>query len=79
MGCGSSTADSSSAHPRTPAEGTADRHGTHSPILARADNAKIVEVGDWGLRECRWENLDMVDHWRRFLHDPQRYLRYLDD
>lgn len=51
----------------------------HSPILARADNAKIVEVGDWGLRECRWENLEMVDHWRRFLHDPQRYLRYLDD
>ncbi len=52
---------------------------THSPILARADNAKIVEVGDWGLRESAWEDLDMVDHWRRFLHDPQRYLRYLDD
>jgi len=52
---------------------------THSPILARADNAKIFEVGEWGLRESAWEDLDMVDHWRRFLHDPQRYLRYLDD
>ena len=52
---------------------------THSPILARADNAKIFEVGEWGLSESAWEDLDMVDHWRRFLHDPQRYLRYLDD
>ncbi|UVI35697.1 AAA family ATPase [Brevibacterium spongiae] len=51
---------------------------THSPILARAEGAKIVEVGDWGLRESSWEDLDMVDYWRRFLHDPHRYLRYLD-
>jgi predicted ATPase len=51
---------------------------THSPILARAEDAKIVEVGDWGLRESTWDDLDMVDHWRRFLYDPQRYLRYFD-
>ncbi len=52
---------------------------THSPILARAEGAKLVEAGEWGLRESTWEDLDMVDHWRRFLDDPQRYLRYLDD
>ncbi|SMX98582.1 Predicted ATPase [Brevibacterium sp. 239c] len=52
---------------------------THSPVLAHAEGAKIVEVGEWGLRESTWDRLDMVDHWRRFLDDPQRYLRYFDD
>ncbi|WP_309132720.1 AAA family ATPase [Brevibacterium sp.] len=51
---------------------------THSPILASAEGAKLVEVGDWGLREESWESLDMVDHWRRFLADPRRYTRYFD-
>lgn len=52
---------------------------THSPVLARAEGAKLVEVGEWGLRESTWDHLDMVDHWRRFLDDPQRYLRHFDD
>ncbi|SDS61388.1 Predicted ATPase [Brevibacterium sandarakinum] len=51
---------------------------THSPVLARAEGAKLVEVGEWGLRESAWDRLDMVDHRRRFLHDPWRYLRYFD-
>ena len=52
---------------------------THSPVLARAEGAKLVEVGEWGLRESTWDRLDMVDQWRRFLQEPQRYLRYFDD
>lgn len=52
---------------------------THSPILARAEGAKLVEVGEWGLRESTWDRLDMVDHWRCFLNEPQRYLRHFDD
>ncbi|RBP62530.1 putative ATPase [Brevibacterium sanguinis] len=51
---------------------------THSPVLASAEGAKLVEVGEWGLREEEWERLDMVDHWRRFLTDPRRYTRYFD-
>ena len=52
---------------------------THSPVLASAEGAKLVEVGEWGLRESPWNRLDMVDHWRRFLHDPTRYTRHFED
>lgn len=52
---------------------------THSPILASAEGAKLVELGDWGIRESTWADLEMIDHWRRFLDDPRRYTRYFDD
>lgn len=52
---------------------------THSPILASAEGADLFEAGEWGLRESTWDRLEMVDHWRRFLTDPQRYTRYFDD
>lgn len=52
---------------------------THSPILASAEGAELLEVGEWGLRESSWERLEMVDHWRRFLTDPRRYTRCFDD
>lgn len=50
---------------------------THSPILARLDGARILEVGEWGLRESAWEDLELVQHWKRFLDAPERYLRHL--
>ncbi|WP_422936569.1 AAA family ATPase [Sinomonas sp. P47F7] len=50
---------------------------THSPILARLDGARILEVGDWGIRESAWEELDLVRHWKLFLDSPERYLRHL--
>ena len=52
---------------------------THSPVLAALPGARILEVGDWGLREVAWDDLDLVDHWRRFMEVPQSYLRHLGD
>lgn len=52
---------------------------THSPILASAAGARVVELGDWGIRESTWEDLEMVAHWRRFLDDPRRYTRFFDE
>lgn len=50
---------------------------THSPVLAAMPGARILEVGEWGLREAAWEDLDLVHHWRAYLAEPQRYLRHL--
>jgi predicted ATPase len=50
---------------------------THSPIIAATPGARILEVGDWGLRETRWEDLELVTHWREFLRTPDAYLRHL--
>ena len=52
---------------------------THSPVLAALPGARILEVGEWGLREAEWSDLDLVDHWRRFLATPEAYLRHLVD
>ena len=35
--------------------------------------------GAWGLRETAWEDLELVDHWRRYLAEPWAYLRHLQD
>jgi predicted ATPase len=52
---------------------------THSPLLASTPGADIVEVGDFGLRRAEWADLEIVDHWRRYLGDPAAYLRHLID
>lgn len=52
---------------------------THSPVLAAMPGATILEVGDWGLRRTTWEELELVQHWRRYLDDPRRYLRHVLD
>lgn len=52
---------------------------THSPIIAAVPGAHILELGDWGIRPARWNELDIVTAWRRFLTEPQSYLRYLLD
>ena len=52
---------------------------THSPVLASMPGAHILEVGPWGLREQAWEDLELVDHWKRYLDAPGRYLRHLID
>ncbi len=52
---------------------------THSPVLAALPGARILEVGDWGLRQAEWADLAIVDHWRRFLSTPEAYLRHLVD
>ena len=50
---------------------------THSPVLAALPGATLLEVGEWGMRETTWEELDLVWHWRRFLGTPEAYLRHL--
>lgn len=52
---------------------------THSPVLASLPGATILEVGDWGLRRTTWAELELVQHWRRYLDDPHRYLRHVID
>jgi predicted ATPase len=50
---------------------------THSPIIAAVPGASILELGDWGIRPARWEELHLVSAWRRFLTDPDSYFRHL--
>lgn len=50
---------------------------THSPLLASLPGATIYEVGDWGLREEKWADLELVRSWKMFLDAPTRYLRHL--
>ncbi len=52
---------------------------THSPLLAALPGAQILELGDHGIRTVPWHELELVDHWRRFLTQPDAYLRYLID
>ena len=48
---------------------------THSPILAATPDAEIIEIGEHGFRRAEWGELDLVDHWRRYLNNPAAYLR----
>jgi len=50
---------------------------THSPIVAAVPGASILELGDWGMRPTRWEELQLVGAWRRFLAEPASYFRHL--
>lgn len=50
---------------------------THSPILAATPGADIVELGEHGFRRSSWGDLDLVDHWRRYLAEPASYLRHV--
>lgn len=50
---------------------------THSPILASTPDADIIEASEHGLRRVAWKDLELVDHWRRYLDDPHFYLRHV--
>lgn len=52
---------------------------THSPILASFPGAKLIELDVEGFHETTWEQLAVVGDYRRFMSDPQRYLRYLTE
>ena len=52
---------------------------THSPVLAAMPGATILEVGEWGYRRTTWEELELVQHWKRYLDAPGRYLRHVLD
>lgn len=50
---------------------------THSPVVASLPGATVLELDGDGYHETRWEDLGVVDHHRRFLQSPERYLRHL--
>ncbi len=50
---------------------------THSPVLASVPGASLYELSDSGMHRARLEELAMVDHYRRYLDSPERYLRHL--
>lgn len=53
---------------------------THSPVLTALPGARILELGDHGIRTVGdWADLQLVDHWRRYLNDPNQYLRRVLD
>jgi predicted ATPase len=52
---------------------------THSPLIAATPNAHILEVGEWGLRERGWRDLELVQNWQDFLDDPHIFLRHVID
>ncbi|MDN5761065.1 MAG: AAA family ATPase [Microlunatus sp.] len=50
---------------------------THSPVLAAIPGAALLQLDDNGLTPITWEDLIVVDHYRRFLAAPTRYLRHV--
>lgn len=60
------------------AEGSQVVLSTHSPVLAALPGAQIFEVGEWGLRRCDYDDLELVRNQRSFLEAPDRYLRHLE-
>lgn len=52
---------------------------THSPVVASLPGATILELDEDGFHETAWDDLAVVDHHRRFLEGPGRYLRHVLD
>jgi len=49
---------------------------THSPLLTALPGAQILELSGDGIRRVAWAELELVDHWRRYLANPGLYLRH---
>jgi predicted ATPase len=63
---------------RLASEGAQVICATHSPVLSSLPGASILELSDdHGIRAVAWDELSIVDHWRRYLADPSAYLRHL--
>jgi predicted ATPase len=52
---------------------------SHSPILVATPGADIIEITEHGTRRTKWADLEIVDHWRRYLDNPDAYLRHIID
>jgi predicted ATPase len=50
---------------------------THSPIVCSLPGATILEIGDWGIRNAVWRDLEIVKNWQSYLSAPERYLRHI--
>jgi predicted ATPase len=61
------------------AEGSQVMVATHSPVIASLPGATLLELGDWGMREADYDELELVRDYREFLAAPGRWLRHLVD
>ncbi len=52
---------------------------THSPVLTALPGATLLQLDERGMAPVTWDRLDLVDHLRRFLSAPERYLREVLD
>lgn len=50
---------------------------THSPVLMRMPGAVLYELGEHGIRRSDYDDLTVVQLWRRFLEAPDRVLDVL--
>ena len=50
---------------------------THSPLLTALPGATVLQLSERGIEPVEWSELDLVDHWRRYLTDPRAYLRHV--
>lgn len=50
---------------------------THSPVLAAVPGATLLQLDEHGITPTAWDELSVVDHYRRFLDEPMRYLRHV--
>lgn len=52
---------------------------THSPLITALPGAQLLQLDDDGITPVQWQDLELVDHWRRYLGGPQAYLRHVLD
>lgn len=52
---------------------------THSPLLTALPGATVLQLSDGGLDAVAWRDLQVVEHWRRYLDEPRAYLRHVLD
>jgi predicted ATPase len=50
---------------------------THSPLLTALPGATILQLDDDGIAPVTYDELDVVDPWKRYLADPWSYLRHV--
>lgn len=58
-------------------EGSQAIVATHSPVIAAIPGAALFELGGWGIRPARWDDLDLILAWRQFMTDPAAFFRRL--
>ena len=52
---------------------------THSPVQAAYPDADQNESGEWGIRACEHDELELVRNWRAFLEAPERYFCHVTE
>jgi predicted ATPase len=50
---------------------------TRSPILAGLPGAHLHQLDERGITPMAYDSSDLVTSWRRFLNNPETYLRHL--